>query len=156
MQSELLVNLLSRREEVLTSKRALEDELDELNRLITRYQSGLSKEQLRTTSQLKELFKIRRVRGVLAAAREAIDQLPSPFNKNQLLAKLREDEDFADQEITAANIRSALRKLVEKKIIVVKSSATATTCALYVKATLPDQQPAPIDNDRKKVRAGRT
>lgn len=160
MQSDLLVNLLSRREEVLTSKRALEQELDELNTLITRYQSGLSKEELRTTSQLKELLKTPRVRGVLAAAKKAIQELPpGPFNKNQLLAKLREDEYFAAKEITAANIRSALRMLAAQKLIVVKSNATATTCATYVKATLMEEhhrEPVPFGKDRKKVRAGRT
>ena len=154
MRSELLVNLLARRKEVLTSKRALEQELDELNTLITRYQSGLSKEELKTTSQLEELTKTPRVRGVLAAARRAIEQLPSPFNKNQLLEKLREDEDFADKKITAANIRSALRMLTQQKVIVVKSNATATSCATYEMAT--SMEPAPFGNDRKKVRSGST
>lgn len=143
---------------MLTSKRALEQELDELNTLITRYQSGLSKEELRTTSQLQELIKTPRVRGVLAAAKKAIQDLPDPFNKNELLTKLREDEYFADKKITAANIRSALRILAQKKIIVVSSNATATTCATYVKATSMEerhQEPASFGNDRKKVRAGR-
>ena len=159
MQPELLANLLARRKEVLTSKRALEQELDELNTLITRYQSGLSKEELTTTSQLTELIKTPRVRGVLAAARKAIDELHGPFDKNQLIEKLREDEDFADKEITAANIRSALRMLTQQKVIVVKSNATATSCAMYDKAIAAEQhqqEPAPFGNDRKKVRTSRT
>jgi hypothetical protein len=74
------------------------------------------------------------VRGVLAAARKAIDQLESPFDKNELLAKLVElDEEFVHKKITGANIRNALRLLVQDKVIEVKSKATATTCAKYVK-----------------------
>ena len=160
MQPELLDSLLSRREEVLTSKRALEQELDELNALITRYQSGSSKEELRTRSQLRELNNPRqpRVRGVLAAARKAIEQLPSPFDKNQLLTKLREDEEFADKKITAANVRNALRMLTQQKIIKVKRNATATSCAMYIRATpiaANQQATTSLGSERTKVRAGR-
>jgi hypothetical protein len=160
MQPDLLENLLSRREEVLTSKRALEQELDELNALITRYQSGSSKEELRTRSPLRELNEPKqpRVRGVLAAARKAIEQLPGPFDKNQLLTKLREDEEFADKKITAANVRNALRMLTQQKMIKVKRNATATSCATYIRVTLNEanhQQSPSLGSERRQARAGR-
>jgi len=76
-----------------------------------------------------------RVRGVLAAARKAIEQLPGSFDKNQLLAKLVEmDPEFAHKRISAANIRSALRLLTQDGVIKIESEATATSCARYVKA----------------------
>ena len=75
-----------------------------------------------------------RVRGVLAAAREAIEQMPGSFDKNQLLAKLKEREEFAHKEITGSNIRNALRLLTQDGVIKVESEATATSCAKYVRA----------------------
>lgn len=140
---------------MLTSIKALDEELDELNRLITRYQSGSSKEELRTNSSLRDLSPPRqkRVRGVLAAARKAIEDLPDPFDRNQLGARLREDEEFAGKEISETSLRSALRQLTEEKIIAIERDATATSCATYVKNR--SIEPAPVVNDRKKVGTGR-
>ena len=79
--------------------------------------------------------KPKRVRGVLAAARRAIEQFSGPFDKNQLLEKLVEiDEEFAHKKITGSNIRNALRSLTQDGVIKVESEATATSCAKYVKA----------------------
>jgi len=128
---EDLVNALrARRERVLV-------ELHQLDALLATYQNESSKGELKSTLQLLQPQpkpKPPRVRGVLAGARKAIDQLESPFDKNELLAKLVEiDEEFASKKITGANIRNALRLLVQDKVIEVKSEATATTCAKYVK-----------------------
>ena len=128
---DLVKALLLRRERVLA-------ELSQLNALIAIYQNEPSKAELRSMPQLKLQTnpKPPRVRGVLAAARKAIEQLPSPFDKNQLLAKLVEiDEEFAHKKVTGANIRNALRLLTQDGAIKVASEATATTCAKYVKAT---------------------
>jgi len=125
----LLKALLSRRDKVLA-------ELHQLNGLIATYRNEPSTADLKSTPQLKLQIKPNqpRVRGVLGAARKAIDQLPDPFDKNQLLAKLVEiDEEFANKKITGANIRNALRLLVQDKVIEVESKATATTCAKYIK-----------------------
>ena len=129
---EKLVNaLLARRERVLV-------ELHQLDALLATYQNESSKTELKSTLQLlqaKPKPKPPRVRGVLAGARKAIDQLESPFDKNELLAKLVElDEDFARKKITGANIRNALRLLTQDGVIKVESEATATSCAKYVKA----------------------
>jgi len=76
-----------------------------------------------------------RVRGVLAAARKAVDQLSGPFDKNELLAKLIEiDQNFAHKKVTGSNLRNALRLLTQNGVIKVESEATATSCAKYVKA----------------------
>lgn len=125
----LLKALLSRKERVLA-------ELNQLNNLIATYQNAPSTADLKATPQLKLQIKPNqaRVRGVLAVARKAINQLPDPFDKNQLLTKLVEiDEEFAHKRITGASIRNALRKLVQDKVIEVESKATATTCAKYVR-----------------------
>lgn len=127
---DLLNALLSRREQVLA-------ELNQLNALIATYQNESSKAELKSTPPLKLRIKTKqsRVRGVFAAARKAIDQLPGPFDKNQLLAKLVEiDEEFVHKKITGANIRNALRLLMKKGVIEIESKATATTCAKYIKA----------------------
>ena len=127
---DLLEALLSRREKVLT-------ELTQLDALIATYKNEPSRAELKSIPQLKLQTKTKqpRVRGVLAAARKAIEQLSSPFDKNQLLAKLVEiDEEFAHKKITGANIRNALRLLTQDGVIKVESEATATTCAKYVKA----------------------
>jgi hypothetical protein len=128
---DFLNALLSRREQVLV-------ELDRLNALIATYQQESSTlESKSPRQQLKPQIKTKqqRVRGVLAAARKAIDQLSGPFDKNQLLAKLVEiDEELAHKKITGANIRNALRLLTQDGVIKVESKATATTCAKYVKA----------------------
>ena len=134
----LLKALQSRKERVLA-------ELNQLNGLIATYQNAPSTTELKSTPQLKLHIKPNqpRVRGVLAVARKAIDELPDPFDKNQLLTKLVEiDEEFAHKRITGANIRNALRKLVQDKVIEVNSKATATTCAQYVKckSTIEDEQ----------------
>lgn len=128
-KDDLLNALLSRREKVVT-------ELNQLNALIATYQNESLKVEVKSTPQLKLQIKTKqpRVRGVLAAARKAIDQLTGPFDKNQLLAKLVEiDEEFAHKKITGANIRNALRLLTQDGVIKVESKATATTCAKYVK-----------------------
>ena len=126
----LLNALLARKEKVLT-------ELTQLNDMIANYQNESTKAESKSVPQLKLQIKPKkpRVRGVLAAARKAIDQLPSPFDKNQLLEKLVEiDGEFAHKKITGANIRNALRLLTQNGVIKVAHEATATTCAKYVKA----------------------
>jgi hypothetical protein len=126
---EDLVNALRARRE------RLQVELNQLNALLEIYQSESSKAELKSPLQLLQTKpKPPRVRGVLAGARKAIDQLESPFDKNDLLSKLVEiDEEFVHKKITGANIRNALRLLVQAKVIEIKSEATATTCAKYVK-----------------------
>ena len=124
----LLNALLARREKVLT-------ELNDLDDMIAKYQNQSTKAESKSVPQLLKIKPKPRVRGVLAAARKAIDQLPSPFDKNQLLKKLVEiDGEFAQKTITGANIRNALRLLTQAGVIKVASEATATTCAKYVKA----------------------
>lgn len=126
-QSNLFDLLVARREELLI-------ELRHLNTLISTYQSGALKEESKSKSRLIPP-KRPRVRGVLAAAREAVKQLPDPFDKNQLLEKLVEiDEEFTRKTITGANIRNALRLLTQEGVIRVTNEATATTCAKYIKA----------------------
>lgn len=126
-QRKLFESLLNRREEVLI-------ELRQLNALIATYQSG----SLKTESELKPRLippKQPRVRGVLAAARIAIKQLPEPFDKYQLIEKLVEnDKQFDARRITGANIRNALRILTQEGLIKISNEATATTCAKYKKA----------------------
>jgi hypothetical protein len=121
----------------LARKERLLAELRVVNATIAFYQNEPTKAESKSVPQLKLQIKPKkpRVRGVLAAARKAVDQLPSPFDKNQLLKKLVEiDGEFAQKTITGANIRNALRLLTQAGVIKVASEATATTCAKYVKA----------------------
>ena len=79
-------------------------------------------------------IKQRRVRGVFAAARRVVDQFSGPFDKNQLLEKLKEDGEFAGRTISESNVRNALRLLKENGVIKIESEATATRRATYIKA----------------------
>jgi hypothetical protein len=75
-----------------------------------------------------------RVRGVLAAAKKAVDQLSGPFDKNQLLDKLVEiNAQFADKKISGPSIRNTLRLLLQAGEIKLTSEATATKCAKYIR-----------------------
>jgi hypothetical protein len=134
MQPDLLAGLLTQRNHLFAQKLELEEELFHLNALIMKYESGSSKGELKVMPpRLKA--KQPRVRGVLAAARKAVEQLSGSFDKNQLLAKLIElNEEFARKKITGASIRNVLRLLTQDGVIKVESEATATSCAKYVKA----------------------
>jgi hypothetical protein len=74
-----------------------------------------------------------RVRGVLAAVREIVDDLTGPFDKNDIMAKLREkDSEFA-AIVTTANLRNTLRLLSKTGEIEVQVDATSKSCAKYVR-----------------------
>jgi hypothetical protein len=137
MPSDLLAALITQRDYLNTTISELEVELSHLNFLIAKYEGSPAKTELRQMPMPRLLLKPqpKRVRGVLAAARKAIEQISGPFDKNQLLAKLVEmDEEFAHKKITGSNIRNALRLLTQDGVIKVESEATATSCARYVKA----------------------
>jgi hypothetical protein len=73
-----------------------------------------------------------RVRGVLAAVREIIEELAGPFDKNDLLTRLKDkDADLADN-ISPANMRNTLRILTRQNVIQVQTEATSTKCARYI------------------------
>lgn len=131
MQPDLLAGLIQQRDHVLAQQRELKNELIHLNALIKKYKSGSPKGELKL---MPPPSKAPRVRGVLAAARKAVEQISGPFDKNQLLAMIERDEEFAHKKITGSNIRNALRLLTQGGVIKVESEATATSCAKYVKA----------------------
>lgn len=133
---EFYSNLLDRRTVVLSRIRELEAYLDDLNTLIDRHERSASRSKAKSPRQLKQVRpKQPRVRGVLAAARKAIEQLPGPFNKKQLLDVIKMDQELAGKKISDANIRNALRILTNKGVIRVANSATPITCAKYIKAS---------------------
>jgi len=137
MPSDLLTALITQRNQLNTTISELEVELSHLNFLIAKYEGSPTKADLRQMPipKLVLMPKPKRVRGVLAAARKAIEELSGPFDKNQLLAKMMEmDEEFAHKKITGSNIRNALRLLMQDGVIKVESEATARTRAKYVRA----------------------
>lgn len=78
--------------------------------------------------------KQRRQRGILAAARKAIDDMDGPFDKDQLAEKLREVDEFSQREVSTRNLRNTLRSLTRAGVITVARRATPSTCAIYIKA----------------------
>jgi hypothetical protein len=74
----------------------------------------------------------RRVRGVLAAVREIVQDLSGPFDKNQVRAKLTEKDPDLAASVSPANLRNTLRLLAKNGDITVQTDATSTTCAKYV------------------------
>jgi len=116
---------------LLDRKGELEEELIHLNFLIEKhYQSS-------ATAELKLVprrFHLRRVRGVLAATKEVVAELSEPFDKNDVMIKLRSrDLEFA-RKISAENLRNALRLLAQEGTIEIHTAATSTSCAKYVRA----------------------
>ena len=145
MQEEVLTVLITQRDRVLAQldrlmaqQRELEEELVHWNALITKHDNGGAvKGELKMMPPPKPRPKTTktRVRGVLAAARKAVEEFSGPFDKNQLIAKLIElDGDFAHKKITGSNIRNTLRLLTLNGVIKVESAATARSCAKYVRA----------------------
>lgn len=76
--------------------------------------------------------KQRRVRGVLAAVREIVEELSGPFDKNDVMAKLRERHPELARSVSPANLRNTLRLLAKNGDIDRQTDATSTTCATYV------------------------
>jgi hypothetical protein len=116
-------------------KKKLIDELAHLDALIAMHKDKSAKVELKSITQLKSITKPKppRVRGVLAAARKAIEQLQDPFDKNELTKLIENNEEFAQKKISATNIRNSLRILTQAKVIKIESEATSTTCAKYCK-----------------------
>src|SRR5262249_49198925 len=133
MQPERLAFLRKWRDELVSQQLEIERRISYLDEEINDNEGDSSKGEL-IGLPTRDETRQRRVRGVLAAARRAIDQFSGPFDKNQLLAKLKEDEGFAGKEISASNLRNAIRLLKENGIIKVEKEATATKCATYIKA----------------------
>lgn len=73
-----------------------------------------------------------RVRGVLAAVREIVEGFSGPFDKNDVMAKLREKDSDLAASVSPGNLRNTLRLLAKNGDIKVQIDATSTTCAKYV------------------------
>lgn len=122
---------MAHRRDLLAQRQDLDEELTHVDALIGKHQVISARGELK----IMRLTRPRRVRGVLAAARKAIEQFSEPFDKNQLLAKVIEiDIELAHKKITGANIRNTLRLLTQDGVIKVQCEATAKTCAKYIKA----------------------
>jgi hypothetical protein len=144
MQSALITVLLGHKDELEQERSRLEEQMIALNKRIYHLNELISESHSipSHSSPAKGELKVMpppkakqtRVRGVFAAAVKAVEQLSDPFDKNQLIAQLKLDDEFAGKEITTSNIRNALRLLKDRGLIKVESEATATSCARYVKA----------------------
>lgn len=150
MRPELLAELKKRKKE-------LERELEQVNGLIATlasYDGGSVKVEsnIRSLPTRPETKPVR-VRGVLAAAKRALEKLPEgAFTKNQLLDALQRDREFANKTITPSNIRNTLRLLTQIGAIKVESEATATSCARYIRAASEgDHQEEPSSPARTEL-----
>lgn len=128
-------------EELNKRKQELEDELEQVNNYLATLDAyknvsvRVEPEPSKLTSRPTLLKpKARRVRGVLAAAKRAIQELPGPFDKYMLLDQLKRDDEFIGKTISSTNIRNTLRLLTQIGVIKIESEATATSCAKYVRA----------------------
>jgi hypothetical protein len=95
--------------------------------------------QLRSVSSVSQMpqavpdrGKTARVRGVLAAVREIVEEFSGPFDKNDIRAKLRARDSHLADSVSPANLRNTLRILAKKGDIEVQIDATSRTCAKYV------------------------
>jgi hypothetical protein len=73
-----------------------------------------------------------RVRGVLAAVREIVEEFAGPFDKNDIMEKLKARDAQLANSVSPANLRNTLRILAKSGEITVRVDATSTTCAKYV------------------------
>jgi uncharacterized damage-inducible protein DinB len=136
LQPDLVDDLLATRKRVVAQQDALQKVLSHLDQAIKLYEDAFDPQQASEIVLLPPPVKTKRprVRGVLAAARKAIEEMSGPFDKNQLLEKLQREAGFSDKKITRNNIRNALRLLTQDGVIKVESEATAKSCAKYVRA----------------------
>lgn len=90
---------------------------------------------LRSVSSISQKSRINRpprVRGVLAAVKDILENLPGPFDKNDIMAKLKDKDPDLAARLSPANLRNTLRSLAKSGYIEVQIDATSTTCAKYV------------------------
>ena len=73
----------------------------------------------------------RRVRGVLAVVRQLIPQLPQPFDRRQILEKLKEVEPELAAKVTLGNLRNTLRLLAREGSIELIEEGTSLRPARY-------------------------
>lgn len=133
MDPDRLLFLQKWRHDLVSQKQEIEKRIDYIDAEINYTEDDSSEGTVIELASRAESPK-RRVRGVLAAARRAVDQFSGPFTRHQLQEKLEEDGEFAHKKITTSNIRNAIRLLKKTGIIKVEKEATATQTATYIKA----------------------
>lgn len=124
--------LLLHEQEILIHKQEIETELLQVNTLLGNHKRGASPVKLKIVEE-KQTGPVR-VRGVLAIARKAVEQLSQPFDKKDLLAKIEEFDEELAHKITDSNIRNSLRILTQSGFIRLESKAFGKSRARYVKA----------------------
>lgn len=82
-------------------------------------------------SNLIQMFTQPRIRGVLSSVREILPELPDPFDKNDIMARLRVSDSVFARSVTAANLRNTLRILVKNGEIKVEIEPTSRSCGKY-------------------------
>ena len=90
---------------------------------------------LRSVSSISQKSRVSRpprVRGVLAAVKDILENLPGPFDKNDVMAKLKDKDPELAAKLSPANLRNTLRSLAKSGYIEVQIDATSTSCAKYV------------------------
>lgn len=91
---------------------------------------------LRSVSNISQKSRVNRpprVRGVLAAVKDILENLPGLFDKNDIMAKLKDKDPKLAAKLSPANLRNTLRSLAKSGYIEVQIDATSTRCAKYVK-----------------------
>jgi hypothetical protein len=73
----------------------------------------------------------KRVRGVLSTSRLVLKDLPTPFTRIELLAKLEEVRPDFTGKVTADSLRNTLNRLAEEGVIEVVEEASGTRPASY-------------------------
>jgi len=103
----------------------------------------------RTTQRpraVPDATKQRRIRGVLSSVREILPELPDPFDKNDIMAKLWEKNSDLAGSVSAANLRNTLRILVKAGKINVEIEPTSTRCGRYSRKRAAELNEALIVN----------
>ena len=134
--------LLAFKQELLEQVESVDALLEGLDRMARRNDSqpvAISVGSLAAVSSItqhgqavRRVPKQQRVRGVLSAVREVVQGLREPFDKNDIMLKLKEKHPELAANVSAANLRNTLRLLSKNGDIKVEVDATSVTCAKYV------------------------
>ncbi len=121
-------------EGLLELKRRIEDHYRERLKavnLMLEMWNDLQKPRDKRLQAVPDLAKTPRVRGVLAAVKALIPELPEVFDRNDILQMLNEQNPQLAFRVTLGGLRSALRSLAKEGLIELRSEANKKNPARY-------------------------
>lgn len=125
---------MDRRQVLLDLRRQIEDiytaRLKAVNELLEALDE-IEKPSKPAFQLVQDQTRKRRVRGVLAAVRELIPELPDVFDRKDVLERLKQKNQYLASRVTLENLRGTLRSLAKTGEIELRAEATRTQPTRY-------------------------